>query len=245
MKKQLTLNKLAKVRCEICGKEFKLITIIHLKIHNITSDEYRKQFPDALMVSEDWRIRQREAHLGKHRTEETKQNIRKAHLGKKHTEESKQKMSDNHADFRGEKSGMYGMHQTEEAKQKLREANSGKHFTEDHKKNMSKSKLGKHHTEESKQKMRDSSPHISGEDHPTYGKTGEKAPNWQGGISNLPYCEKFDSDFKERVRDFFGRCCYVCGMNETENGEKLSVHHVNYDKMVCCNDVKPIVRTIM
>ena len=70
--------------------------------------------------------------------------------------------------------------------------------------------------------------------------TGELSPNWQGGLSFEPYCEKFDNDLKERVRDFFGRCCYVCGKNEEDNGQKLSIHHVNYDKMGCCNDVKPL-----
>ena len=70
--------------------------------------------------------------------------------------------------------------------------------------------------------------------------TGKNAHNWKGGISYLPYCEKFDGNLKERVRDFFGRCCYVCGKNEIDNGRKLDVHHVNYDKMVCCNDVKPL-----
>ena len=80
---------------------------------------------------------------------------------------------------------------------------------------------------------------------------GELAPNWKGGISNLPYCEKFDDDLKERVRIFFGRCCYICGKSEQEQIDEmikegknpiknLDVHHVNFDKMVCCNDVEPL-----
>ena len=29
-----------------------------------------------------------------------------------------------------------------------------------------------------------------------------------------PYCIKFDEEFKERVREYFNRCCYVCAKNE-------------------------------
>ena len=82
-------------------------------------------------------------------------------------------------------------------------------------------------------------------------KTREKASNWQGGISFEPYCEKFDENFKERVRIFFDRKCYVCGKSEQEQIDemikrgkrpirKLDVHHINYNKDTCCDDVKPL-----
>lgn len=102
---------------------------------------------------------------------------------------------------------------------------------------------GKHHTKEAKEKNRKSQLELK--------RIGEKAPNWRGGISFEPYCIKFDEDLKERVREFFGRKCILCGKNEQEQidemlrrnkrpATKLGVHHVNYDKMVCCNDVKPL-----
>ncbi|MBC8521274.1 MAG: hypothetical protein H8D26_04700 [Methanomicrobia archaeon] len=65
---------------------------------------------------------------------------------------------------------------------------------------------------------------------------GENAPNWQGGISFEPYCEKFNFAFKEYIREKFGRVCFLCGKTEEENGERLSIHHVNYDKDCLCND---------
>lgn len=174
-----------------------------------------------------WRVRQRKTHLGTHHTEEAKQHIRDSspHLsgenhpmyGKYHTKESKQLMSDNHWDNSGEKNPMYGYKHTEVAKQEISDANSGENHP----------LYNKNHTETTRQLMSKS-------------KSGEKNGNWKGGVSFEPYCEKFDDEFKERIRDFFGRCCYVCNKNETENGQKLSVHHVNYDKMVCCNDVKPL-----
>lgn len=70
---------------------------------------------------------------------------------------------------------------------------------------------------------------------------GEKHPQWQGGISAGPYCVLFSPEFKERTRDFFGRVCVECGKSEEENnGRKLDVHHVNFDKSSCCSDVKPL-----
>lgn len=42
------------VKCEICKKKFKVITVKHLKKHNINSmKEYRKMFPNARLVYDD------------------------------------------------------------------------------------------------------------------------------------------------------------------------------------------------
>lgn len=66
-------------------------------------------------------------------------------------------------------------------------------------------------------------------------KSGENSPNWQGGLSYGKYCEKFNDEFKEKIRDLFGQRCFICGITEEENNEKLSVHHVNYDKKCLCS----------
>jgi len=47
------------------------------------------------------------------------------------------------------------------------------------------------------------------------------------------YCEKFNKNFKERVRAYFGWICPECGT--PQNGKSLSVHHVNYNKKSCCD----------
>lgn len=72
------------------------------------------------------------------------------------------------------------------------------------------------------------------------GRTGKNSYMWKGGISFEPYCHKFNENFKERVRLFWDNACGICGKSELDNGKKLSVHHVNYEKMVCCNDVRPL-----
>lgn len=68
--------------------------------------------------------------------------------------------------------------------------------------------------------------------------TLEKHPRWMGGISYEPYCPKFNEEFKNRVRSFFGNRCVICGEEITEY--KSCVHHVNYDKYVCCNGNLPM-----
>jgi hypothetical protein len=81
---------------------------------------------------------------------------------------------------------------------------------------------------------------LKGSGNPMYGKRGEKCSRWKGGISFEPYCPKFNQEFKKRVRHFFGNTCVMCGKTEEELNERLCVHHVNYDKMVCCNGTKPL-----
>lgn len=65
-------------------------------------------------------------------------------------------------------------------------------------------------------------------------KTGENSPNWKGGLSFGKYCKLFNEKFKEFIRDLGGRRCFLCGKSEEENGRKLDVHHVNYDKDCLC-----------
>ena len=67
---------------------------------------------------------------------------------------------------------------------------------------------------------------------------GDKNPVWNGGSSFLPYCEKFNPEFKERVRAFFNYQCTECGT--PQNGYKLHIHHVNFNKESCCDSTIPI-----
>ena len=123
---------------------------------------------------------------------------------------------------------------------------------------------GKHHSEETKQKMSDSHIGIEGENSSMFGKhhsketkqrmhearKGENNPRWLGGVSFEPYCLLFDENFKERVREFFNRTCYLCGRTEAEQMNemlenkkrpfRLAVHHVGYNKETCCDDSIPL-----
>lgn len=204
-------------------------------------------------------------HLyGKHPSDETREKQSKARkgkyvgekhpfYGKHHSKETKDLLSKSmKGKYSGKNHPMYGKHHTKESKQKSRESHLGKKASDKTKQKMGDARKGrklseehkkvltKHNVEDNPMNHPEIRAKVSGKNHWCYGKRGEEAPNWRGGISNEPYCLLFNDEFKERVRDFFGRCCYVCGKNEVDNGRKLDVHHVNYDKMVCCNDVKPL-----
>jgi len=177
------------------------------------------------------------------------------------TEEHRRKVRENHADVSGEKNPNYGKchsretcdkisealknpstmtrHKMSEAakgntrcfgrccsdetRDKMRLALTGKHASKETREKQSQAHLGKCHSEEWCKKTR-----------------GEKNGRWRGGVSFEPYCQKFNRGFKERVREFFNYRCVVCGKTREEVGRALAVHHVNYDKMVCCNGVKPL-----
>jgi hypothetical protein len=40
------------VKCLECGQEFKIISVSHLKTHNMTMAEYREKYPETLIVSQ-------------------------------------------------------------------------------------------------------------------------------------------------------------------------------------------------
>lgn len=67
---------------------------------------------------------------------------------------------------------------------------------------------------------------------------GENSPAWKGGISFEPYCQKFNEQFKQYIRAKFGNICFLCDRTEEDNGQRLSVHHVNYDKACGCAETE-------
>jgi len=64
--------------------------------------------------------------------------------------------------------------------------------------------------------------------------SGENNPNWKGGISTEPYCSIFKMPLKERIREKYGRKCFLCGVKE--NGKRLCIHHIDYNKKHCTPD---------
>jgi len=63
---------------------------------------------------------------------------------------------------------------------------------------------------------------------------GSKVHNWLGGKSFGKYCEKFNPEFKERVRIFFKRKCFECGSDEIK--ERHHVHHIQFNPKACCDN---------
>ena len=203
----------------------------HLK--SVRTDEYKKKKSKVhkkIWADDDYREEMSEIHKEAWKDEDRRERMSKAHQGMHHTEESKQKISDHNAMKRPEiiakVSGENHHAKRPEERKKQSERMKGQD-------SVMCGKTGKDNVmsnPEVRKKHKEVMELLSGENN----------PNWQGGTSYLPYCEKFDDDFKERVREFFGRCCYVCGKNEIDNGERLSVHHVGYNKDTCCDDSKPL-----
>jgi len=154
---------------------------------------------------------------------------------------------------------MLGKHHSEETKLKMSLSGRGKHNHY----GQNNPNFGKIASKEKRERMSAAlRGKFLGEKNPNFGNGGEKAPMWgrklsrearkkigevhskekchfwKGGISFEPYCPLFNREFKERVRKFFGYQCVEC--ESPQNGRKLCVHHVNFNKESCCDKTIPL-----
>lgn len=166
-----------------------------------------------------------------------------SHKGKIHSEEAKKRMSNAR---KGENHHYFGKHLSNEHREKISKTNTGKHPSEATRKKLSKSKrgknhpfFGKHHSKESKLKI---SKNNKGKIYSLETKIkiskslkgkyiGKNSPNWQGGLSFLPYSLKFNCDLKRNIRERDNFICQECGREE--NKTDLSIHHIDYNKENC------------
>lgn len=189
-------------------------------------------------------------HYARTMSEETKRKISETLTGFKHTEESKRKMSDvgkgrifteEHKKRLSE--SKKGTKRSEESKRKQSKSNKGKIITEEMRKNMSNVKLGKKLSDTHKRKIGESNKgkkrteEMRKKQSETFTGmfAGPKNPAWLGGISYEPYCYKFTYEIKEQTREKYNRRCFLCDKPEKRNKRKLSVHHIDYNKMQGCN----------
>ena len=146
------------------------------------------------------------------------------------------------ASKKGENHHMFGKHLSQETCNKISVALIGENSPN----------YGRRLSKETRTKI---SAANSGENHPMYGThrsqetlkkiEGKNSPNWQGGISFEPYCEKFNKRRKEQCRKDFNYICFKCGKTQDEQIEdmknrnkrpmKLHIHHVYFDKEEGCN----------
>jgi len=181
----------------------------------LLSERAKKQ-----VISPESRKKQADSLRGYKHTEEHNFKIALSKQGKKRSPFSEtwlKKMSKSHKGIHaGKKNPQYGVTLTAETRKKLSEARKGE----------KNPRFGKPVPKEVRDKISDS-------------VSGERSPAWKGGISFEPYCIKFNDEFKNRVRAFFGYVCVECGKTQNENGKKLPVHHVNFRKDSCCNPDAP------
>lgn len=134
---------------------------------------------------------------------------------------------------------------TEKHKDNIRKAvsdekhpNWGKKRSSATRKKIGKSQIGRKPTLETRKKLREAwiGREITLETRKriSNANSGEKHPNWRGGISFGKYCKFFNKLLKQQIRDRYHNRCYLCGKTKEENGLSLSVHHVNYNKDCLC-----------
>jgi hypothetical protein len=170
-------------------------------------------------------------------------------IGKTRTLESRQKQSES---TRGEKNHSYGKPRSPETKHKLSEANTGinnpnfgKHLSDETRQKISESENGKTVSEQTRCKSAESHTGLpqSEETRRRRSATQQGIPydDWESYATNSLYCPKFNEQCKESNREKYGRHCFLTGAPESENVNKsgkmskLSVHHVDMDKMQGCN----------
>ena len=77
-------------------------------------------------------------------------------------------------------------------------------------------------------------------DHPEFreklsaAQQGISYDEWEAFAQESLYCPKFNEACRESNRGKYGRRCFICGMSEKDNGQKLSVHHTDMDKAQGC-----------
>lgn len=163
--------------------------------------------------------------------------------GRKHSAASKHKMS--LAGFlREQERRKTGYRVSDEAREKIRKAGIGRKLSKESRHKISVANKGKRLSPEQRTRMiaflkeyyRTHPNHFKGKQHTeeTIRKLreanlgrfrGEKGPNWQGGISSLPYGVDWTVWLRLEIKNRDGNGCKIC-----QSTTKLDVHHIDFDK---------------
>ena len=183
-------------------------------------------------------------NFGKPMAEGAKQKLREYRTGRTHTEETKAEMSKTRK----------GVPKSEEMKHNVSIAKTGVPRTEETKDKISETKANSDYSSgRGKEKSFSHRHNISkvtrGENNPMFGTTrsdetrrrqsatnqGIPYDEWEEFAKDSPYCPKFNERCRESNRDKYGRRCFLSGTTEDDNGQKLSVHHVDMNKNQGCD----------
>ena len=206
-------GEMLKILCQVCKKEFK--SKDRRKNAKFCSGEcYHKSQKGRVSFRKGWTY---EKEFGIEKAKEIKKNLSKKHLGKKAwNKKSKIKISCKFCD--GEFKSLPSH---------KRIFCSKKCFDDFQRSN-------KEYRKKSSERMKKIRPTINmkGENNPQYGKNGELAPRWQGGLSFEPYDKSFNNKFKRTIRKRDNQICMLCGIHREKLNRALDVHHINYDKKI-------------
>ena len=128
---------------------------------------------------------------------------------------------------------------SEETRQKMRNSHLGKHLSEEHKRKLSAASKDRTYTKERNEKLSNSKKGITfTKEHRIKLSCAKQciSPNdWDGFAKEQKYCSKFNNQLKEQIRNKYNRKCFLCDKSEENNGQRLSVHHVDLNKDQGCN----------
>ena len=107
-----------------------------------------------------------------------------------------------------------------EFRKKVSDMKIGMPLSEEARKNISEGHKGIKHTEKHKRRVSEAKKKLY--------KDRTKNPNWQGGLSFLPYAPSFTNELKSQIRDRDNHICRLCKM--PENGRTHHIHHIDYNQ---------------
>jgi 5-methylcytosine-specific restriction endonuclease McrA len=161
---------------------------------------------------------------GSKHTEETKRKISKTKRGHSVSMETRNKIS----------ATLNGRKPSKEAIKKMSEVKKGKKKSARTKRRMSKAQKGRVVSKETRLRMKKAWKGVpKGKEQVRKMremKKGSRNPNWQNGISFLPYPTDWVDSLKESIRERDWYICQMCGVHQEELSKKLDVHHIDYDK---------------
>ena len=183
--------------------------------------------------------------LGKHHSEEFREQRRKTSIGYRHSEAAIEKM-------RAAKLGDQNPAKRPEVREKISKAAKEIWEDSDYQEKQHTSHMGNvaynkgivgvvKASEETRKKMRaahrgkvcpwNSYPHP--DEHREKNRIahiGKNNANWRGGSSFESYPESWKEHLREAIRQRDGCICRVCNSEQEQLGKKLDVHHIDYNK---------------
>lgn len=203
---------MGKVVCLICGKEFKQLSS-HIKVHNISINQYRELFPNAKTISDELHNKrsnsasgENNSFFGREHTEESKdknrntknefyltdrgkkvrEKLREDHTGIKASEATLKKMSSSHLKFYQTEEGVEFREQKSEKWQGKKNINSGG-LSDEHRMHLSEAKLLLFQTEKGKKLAEEHSKRMKGRRTWNFGETKETDERVKGYGESLKF----------------------------------------------------------
>lgn len=172
---------------------------------------------------------------GSRLSEETKRKMSLVRKGRPHSKEHSEAIA----------AALRGKPKSEGHKENLRKASIGRKMSMETRMKMSEAKRGPRNNFYGKAHSEATKDYISRYRIENGLASGKNNPMYIDGSSFLPYCEKFNNEFRRRVRAFFKDTCQMCGHVHQPGERNMTVHHVNFRKDSCCSkDVIPLFVTV-